>query len=462
MASNSTRSRWLAPLTTAVLVLAWAHGCGGDETENPTGSSSSTASSGAGAGGNTSSSASGTGGSVASGGAGGAGGAGGMTPQAPTNADCSPASGSAGNLKLTEIATGFTDPTFITAPWGDDERMFVTELAGEITLIKNGNESSFLDISSLVDSGGERGLLGLAFHPDYANNGRFFVHHSEAGTGDTVIAEYRRDPANPDLADGTAVATVLTETQPQGNHNGGMIGFSPFDGMLYIGLGDGGGADDTYNNGQTISTLLGAILRIDVATTPYSIPAGNLGGGAAAEIWDYGLRNPWRFSFDICGGDLYIGDVGQDCYEEINVEAAGDGNKNYGWPITEGQHCFNAPDHFVCDLVPPTDCTTTGTELSAVEYMHTAGPPCWSVTGGYVYRGAAIPWLRGAYLYADYCTGQIWSFRWSGGAATDQQELTSDLWQGLSQGAISSFGQDNDGEMYVVGYGGSIYRIEAE
>jgi glucose/arabinose dehydrogenase len=461
MAFDNRRFGWLTPIAGAAVIVAWAHGCGGDETRPPSsGTLTTTSSSGGGADTTTTTTTGSTTGAGGAGGLGG-GGAGGMTPQAPTNADCSPATGALPALKLTEVTTGFTNPILVTAPWGDDERLFIVEQGGQITLRKNGSESTFLDIDPLTNGSGERGLLGLAFHPDYANNGRFFVHYTDNG-GDNVIAEYRRDPVNPDLADGTAVATVLTETQPDSNHNGGMIAFSPFDGMLYIGFGDGGGSDDAYNHGQTVSSRLAALLRIDVSTTPYSIPTGNLvGGGAAPEIWDYGLRNPWRFSFDICGGDLYIGDVGQDCYEEVDVAAAGDGNKNWGWPLTEAQHCFNAPDHNVCDLVPPGDCTTTGTELSTVEYAQAMGR-C-SVTGGYVYRGAAIPALRGAYLYADYCTGEIWSFRWNAGTVSDQQDLSSDLWQGLGQGPVSSFGQDNAGELYVVAYGaGTIYRIDPE
>jgi glucose/arabinose dehydrogenase len=230
--------------------------------------------------------------------------------------------------------------------------------------------------------------------------------------------------------------------------------------MLYIGLGDGGAGGDPLGNGQKTDTLLGKLLRIDVSTLPYTIPAGNIstgnlcgqglpGSGPCSEIWDHGLRNPYRFSFDACSGDVYIGDVGQGAWEEIDIAAAGDGNKNWGWRLKEGDHCFN----------PATNCDPQNiTTAPAAEYNHNAGK-C-SVTGGYVYRGSNIPWLRGAYIYGDYCTGDTWMLRWANGQATDPVNLTVDL---ESKGLrISSFGQDARGEIYLIHYFGGIFRIDAE
>jgi glucose/arabinose dehydrogenase len=356
----------------------------------------------------------------------------------------------------------------IVAAPGDDRRLFILGQGGKISLLLDGQlqPTPFLDITSLVhqpSGGDERGLLGLAFHPDYDRNGRFFVYYtdkSSAGgsTGNQVLAEYARS-SDPNVAKPGVVNVLFTEFDNQGNHNGGMLAFSPKDGFLYIGMGDGGGAGDAhgaFGNGQNLATKWGKILRIDVASTPYAIPAGNMTavppgnpttGAVVKEIWDYGLRNPWRFSFDACTSDLYIGDVGQVTYEEIDVEPAGTGQKNYGWRLTEGNHDFNPQGYDKTGITPAVD-----------EYTHTGGN-C-SVSGGYVYRGSAIPGLRGTYLYGDYCSGRIWAFSWKNGVKSPTTELTTDL--GSAGFSVVSFGQDNNGEVYVVSLGGSIYRIDAQ
>jgi glucose/arabinose dehydrogenase len=298
----------------------------------------------------------------------------------------------------------------------------------------------------LVQNQGERGLLGLAFHPDYAQNRRFFVHYSAASDGDTTLAEYLTDANDPNVADPGSAYVFLSVAQPYANHNGGSIEFSPMDGFLYIGLGDGGSGNDPMDNAQNMSSYLGKMLRIDVDPTPFTNPPGNLSG----PIWDLGLRNPYRFSFDACTGDLYIGDVGQNQYEEVNVEPAGEGGKNYGWRDMEGMHCNGA--------IEP-NCSMAGFTLPVLEYTHSQG--C-SISGGYVYRGSKIPGLRGAYLYGDYCSGRVWFTRYDVANQTvaTPVELTGDL--GSDRYAISSFGQDASGEIYLVDHGGSVLRIDPE
>jgi len=328
----------------------------------------------------------------------------------------------------------------LAVPAPGDDRLCVVEQGGRIVTLDAGLLSVFLDVSSLVSTGGERGLLGLAFHPDYATNGRFFINFTN-DENDTIVAEYRRSLLDGSVADPAPVQTLLNVPHPFSNHKGGMLEFGA-DGNLYIALGDGGGGGDPMNNAQNLGSLLGKLLRIDVSTTPYSIPGGNL-AGAAPEVWDYGVRNPWRFSFDACNGDLYIGDPGQSSWEEINFEPAGSGNRNYGWRTMEGAHCFS----------PMNGCSAAGLTLPIVEYPSAQG--C-AVIGGFVYRGSAIPSLRGAYLYGDFCSGEVRSFRVSGGGATDQALLLS---TGLS---ISSFGRDANNELYVLDAGGGVYRIEAQ
>ena len=427
-----------------MLPVAALGACSGDETETSGQTTTTTESTTTTT--DTTTTTTGAGGGDGGQGQGGSGGDGGSGGVIPGNFDCSAPTGAVPALKLTEVANGLSSPVLAKSAPGDD-RLFIVEQGGTVRILDNGTllDPPFLDVSGIINAGGEQGLLGLAFHPSYATTGRFFVHYSAQGDGHTVIAEYVRS-ADPNVADPTPVAIVLEQDQPEGNHNGGSIEFGK-DGMLYIFLGDGGGGGDnhgTIGNGQDLTTKLGKVLRIDVTTLPYQSPAGNLVGGAP-EIWDYGVRNPWRDSFDPCTGDLYIGDVGQGSWEEVDVEPQGMGNQNYGWRRMEGTHCYEQ------------NCDMTGITLPVVEYDH--GQGC-SVTGGYVYRGAAIPGLRGTYFYGDYCQGRIWTFFYAGGQATQQAEVTDDLQSaGIS---ISSFGQDNDGEVYVVDHGGAVYKIEAE
>jgi glucose/arabinose dehydrogenase len=344
------------------------------------------------------------------------------------------------------VVSGLASPVFLTAAPGDAERLFVVERGGRVVIIRNGAvlASPFLDIQDLVTSGGERGLLSMAFHPDFSQNGEFFVDYTDVNS-DTRVARYQVS-ADPDVADPASGEVILTVAQPYSNHNGGQLAFGP-DGMLYIGLGDGGSAGDPLGNGQDPTTLLGAILRIDVdGGAPYVIPADNpfvSDGEARDEIWTYGLRNPWRFSFDRQTGDLYIGDVGQSAWEEVDVQpAASGGGENYGWNIMEGTHCYDA-----------TSCDQAGLDLPVLEYSHSEG--C-SITGGYVYRGSSLPILTGHYLYADYCSGWIRSFRYVGGEAVDLRDWSSALAPGTG---ISSFGQDALGELYVMTLSGDVFRI---
>ena len=439
----------LGPLTVPFFAaLAAAQACSSSDQTSPAAASSASnatasttttsASANGGAGGG--STTSGQGGVTA--GTGGSGGSGGGMPL--SNADCSAPSGATGKLKLTKLPQQFLSPMLAASPRGDDTRMFVAERAGYVQLAKNGQKTEFLDIHNKVRTDGEFGLLGMALHPDYANNGRFFLHYSAAADGATTVEEYRRDPNDPDKADPNPVgAPYLKVAQPASNHDGGSLEFSPKDGFLYLGLGDGGGACDTFKSGQDQNKLLGKILRIDISSNPYKIPPGNMAGGKP-EIWDTGMRNPFRFNFDACTGDLYIGDVGQSSYEEIDVEPAGKGNLNYGWNFMEGSHCLDETK--TCPQAPT--CMKTGFTLPVAEYTH-AGGQC-SVTGGRVYRGHAIPWLRGKYFYADYCSGRVFSFRWNNGAISDTAEHTADLGTGFG---IVAFAEDNKGEMYIINLG---------
>jgi glucose/arabinose dehydrogenase len=344
------------------------------------------------------------------------------------------------------VVSGLSSPVFLTAPPGDTTgRLFVIEQGGRVIIVRNGAAlgTPFLDLTDSVVSGGEQGLLGMAFYPDYASSGRFIVSYTRLD-GSSVVARYRVSTGNPDLADPLSGQTLLTVSQPYANHNGGMVAFGP-DGYLYFGLGDGGGGGDPLNTGQDRTDLLGSMLRLDVSGAGgYATPSSNPYAGSAtfrAELWNYGLRNPWRFSFDRQTGDLYIGDVGQNALEEIDVAAAGSGGgENYGWNTMEGKSCYGG-----------SGCNQAGLVLPVLDYPH--GGAC-SVTGGYVYRGPAIPALQGTYLYGDYCAGWVRGFRWQGGQAMDLRE-----WTALAGGSISSFGEDADGELYIVRYGGAIYRI---
>jgi glucose/arabinose dehydrogenase len=345
-------------------------------------------------------------------------------------------------------SAGFTFPTFVTAPPGDS-RLFVVERAGVIRLYKAGAVVStpFLDITALVKSdAGEQGFVGLAFDPQYASSGRFFVSYVNLA-GESVLASYTVS-GNADVANAASRVERLVVPHPAtAYHYSGGLAFGP-DGYLYMALGDGGESTDPNNYGQGLADLLGNILRLDVSgSTGYTIPASNpfvSTAGARGEVWAYGLRNPWRFAFDRANGDLYIGDVGQDTREEIDVSTAASGGGkglNYGWATMEGTTCYRV-----------AGCDQTGLTLPVLDYPH--DPRC-SVTGGYVYRGSAIPALQGTYFYADYCQSQLHSFRYVGGVATDQRD-----WTTLDSGNnVVSFGEDAAGEMYVVTRGAGIYRI---
>ncbi len=355
-------------------------------------------------------------------------------------------------LKLTEIANGFNASLLVTAPPGDTTRLFVVEQGGKIKLIKNGTllPTPFLNLgtsgSDLIAFSGERGLLGLAFHPNYSTSGRFWVNYTRKSDGATVVAEYIRSAGDADIATPTAVKIVFTVDQPFANHNGGMLAFAP-DGTLFIGMGDGGSIGDPQNNAQNLESALGKMLRIDVDTYPTPV-AGNrtVSGAENPHVWDWGFRNPWRYSFDRSNGDLYIADVGQNAYEEINIETSGQGLKNYGWRITEGKHCYN----------PLLGCDFSGITLPVLDYNHSTGT---SITGGYVYRGSAIPSIVGRYFFADFIHKRIWSFLWSGGTVQNLLEHTIEM---ELDSNISSFGEDANGEIYVVDYGGRIFRIDIQ
>ncbi|WP_437648463.1 PQQ-dependent sugar dehydrogenase [Sorangium sp. So ce362] len=385
--------------------------------------------------------------------------------------ECDEPGGTVPPLKLTEVVSGFDRPLYVTSEPADASRLYVIEQVGRIRLVKNGalQDASFLDITGLVTPvdtsyDDEKGLLGLAFHPDYAENGRFFVYFNarrqsaESPAGLTLM-EFSRSPSNPDIAVPESKRSFFRITSGvMGNHNGGMLAFGP-DGMLYVGVGDGGGQSDNpdpNNNGQNIDVKLAKILRIDVDNHP-TAPAGNLTGGDP-DIWDYGLRNPWRFSFDRCRGDLYIGDVGGRLFEEINIEPRGQGHKNYGWSVTEGATCLKASQSPGCDsstITPPVK-----------RYDHDNGDG--SVTGGYVYRGSKIPALRGKYLYGDFASDRVWMFTWKDGVATPAMptqlgtSLSQDLDSVSTIEGLASFGEDAAGELYIVSYGGTIFRIDPE
>lgn len=368
--------------------------------------------------------------------------------------DCEPVSGTALATEIVAAEPAIDQPVFVTSPPGDP-RLFVVQRCGVIKIIADGAvlDKPFLDISLISDqprvdcSSDEEGLLGLAFHPDYRRNGRFFIKYTRTidGTRSNLIAEYQVS-TDPNVA-GVTEKPIIDIRQPQANHNSGMVAFGP-DGYLYIGTGDGGGSGDPDDNGQDPATLLGAILRLDVdGGDPYAIPASNPYAGSAngpedprPELWAIGLRNPWRFSFDRDTGDLYIGDVGQGEWEEINVQPASSaGGVNYGWNIYEGAHCY-----------PPgtTGCNPAGMTMPVAEYRHRNiddNRRDKSVTGGYVYRGQCIPDIRGWYFYADYGSHIVRTFEYRDGAAQDNRELDVDFGE-----RIASFGEDAAGELYVV------------
>ena len=367
----------------------------------------------------------------------------------PTAGACAAGPPVAGIPALTArlVVSGLDDPLDLQSVPGDGERLYVVQQGGRIRIVRNGQLQSapFLDLASRISSGGERGLLGLAFHPQFASNRRFFVNYTNP-RGDTHISEFRAGSA--DAADAASERVLLVVGQPFANHNGGGLAFDN-SGRLLIGLGDGGSGGDPQNNGQRLDTLLGKILRIDVdGASPYGLPADNpflTAAGARGEIWAYGLRNPFKIAVDRPSGELYIGDVGQNRIEEIDVGLASRrGGENYGWRFTEGTQCFN----------PSSGCDRTGQTGPVYEYSHAEG--C-SVTGGAVYRGCRVPALAGTYFLADFCSGIVRSFRLAGGGATELRDWTASF-RGVS--APSSFGLDAQGELYIVDYDGELYRIE--
>jgi glucose/arabinose dehydrogenase len=331
---------------------------------------------------------------------------------------------------------------------GDRSRLFVVERAGRIRLLRNGSvvPTPFLDITDHVETTttAEQGCLGLAFHPRFAENGRFYVAYTSL-SGDTHVAEFRAG-AGADAVEPSTERTVLVVQPPFSSHLGGQLRFGP-DGMLYIGLGDGGSAGDPLGNVQSLGNLLGKLLRMDVEGQPYVVPSSNpfvQSTSARPEIWALGLRNPWRFAFDGATGDLFIGDVGQGHVEEIDVGlATRRGGENYGWPVTEGSECFP----------PGAECSKTGLTLPVAEYTHVEG--C-AVVGGVVYRGCRMPGYGGTYFYGDFCRGFVRSFRFQNGRAVEERDWTEAV--GPRKG-LTSFGTDAEGEVYMLELGGSVYRI---
>jgi glucose/arabinose dehydrogenase len=352
----------------------------------------------------------------------------------------------------------FTTPTYLTSPPGDRDRLFVVEQAGRIRIVRGGATlpTPFLDIASLVVSGGERGLLSLAFPPDYSASGRFYVYYTARNpSGAVTIAEYRVS-TNADVADPASQRIVLSIAHPRSNHNGGQLQFGP-EGYLYIGTGDGGGGGDPDRAGQRLDTLLGKLLRIDPRPgpggAPYNVPAGNpfVGrAGARPEIWSYGLRNPWRFSFDRQTGDLSIADVGQNQWEEIDLSPAASGagrGANFGWSCWEGRHVYeNNSGNPECNPLP------TNHVPPVWEYSHNRG--C-SITGGYVVRDQTLPALAGRYVYGDYCDAHLWSAQLRTPDAQEDRRL------GLDVSSLTSFGEDACGRVYAVSQSGPVYRLQA-
>lgn len=349
---------------------------------------------------------------------------------------------------LTQVATGLSRP--VAVAHAGDTRLFITEQRGTVMIYDGTSvrQTPFLDIRNLVGSSGfEQGLLGLAFHPRYAQNGFFYVNYTDLA-GDTIVARYSVSATDPNRADITSARMLLRIEQPFANHNGGQLQFGP-DGYLYIGMGDGGAANDPNNRAQNLGDLLGKMLRIDVDSgNPYGIPPSNPfinTPGAHDEIWSYGLRNPWRFTFDRATGELWIADVGQGQREEVNFQPATSvGGENWGWRLMEGTRCFN----------PGSNCNNGSLVLPVIEYGHENG--ACSVTGGYVYRGTRFARLAGTYIYGDFCNGVIWgATRNAAGGFTSRVLLDTSL-------ALSTFGEDIAGELYVADHaGGRLFRIES-
>jgi len=366
------------------------------------------------------------------------------------------ASAAGTGVVLTPIVSGLHSPVQVTAAPDGSGRLFVVEQGGKVRIVKKGVllATPFIDIGRFIVTGGERGLLGIAFHPSYKANGKFYLYFTRKGDGYIAINEYRVSPGNPDIARYTALRRIITIAHPYANHNGGHMAFGP-DGYLYIGTGDGGSGGDPGNRAQNLDVLLGKMLRINVngsvGARQYRIPASNpyVGRAGRDEVWSRGLRNPWGWSFDRVTGDLWIGDVGQNRYEEIDrsvvsrTSTSRGRGVNYGWRIVEGRHCYR----------PASGCRTTGLTMPVVEYSHSQG--C-SVIGGYVYRGTAVPALRGRYVFGDLCSGKIWTISRTAAIPAAKTTLLS------TSMLISAFGEDGSGELYVLDFsGGRLYRFAA-
>ncbi len=367
---------------------------------------------------------------------------------------------------LTHLPGSLSSPVHVTNAHDGSGRLFVVQQTGQIRIFKDGAflSTPFLDVSSLINCCGEQGLLSVAFHPNYASNGYFYVYYINnlVSPGDITIARYTVSSGDPDVADPTSALILLVIPHPVNtNHYGGQLFFGPTDGYLYLGTGDGGSGGDPPNNAQNLGVMLGKLLRIDVDGSgavpcgqsdpmPYGIPASNPFAGVSGdceEIWAYGVRNPFRFSFDRATSDLYIGDVGQNCWEEIDVQpAASTGGENYGWRIMEGFHCYNT--NMTCN---PVSCDQSGLVLPVLEETHDDG---WcALIGGYLYRGTMIPGLQGTYIYSDNCLGDLYAASETGGTWSRSLLLSTSL-------AVSSFGEDEAGELYVCDLSGGLYRLD--
>ena len=355
------------------------------------------------------------------------------------------------SVEVTFPNLSFTRPVFLTYPNDDTNRLFVVLQQGQIMVFPNKQDTQatvFLAIDEKVnDDGNEEGLLGLAFDPDYKSNGYFYVYYTANSPRRSVISRFSVSDNDPNKANTSSELVIMEVPQPYSNHNGGMMAFGP-DRMLYIGLGDGGSGGDPHGNGQNRNVLLGKILRIDISKSSrsekYRIPPDNPFVGqenSRGEIWAYGLRNPWRFSFDRVTNMLWAADVGQDSLEEVDIIEKG---ANYGWNIMEGSLCYP---------LPTSNCNKEGLKLPVAQYTHADG--C-SITGGYVYRGSKLRSLYGAYIYGDFCSGKIWGLRYDGSKVVEHMELIDSNMQ------ISSFGEDQAGELYVLSFDNHIYRFKTE
>lgn len=364
---------------------------------------------------------------------------------APTAAGWDP---KAVTIGFSSIASVPGRPLAIADAGDGSGRLFVAEQGGKVYILEGETVASvpFLDLSGQVSGGSEQGLLGIAFHPDFPVDNRVFLDYTDRA-GDTVVSSFAVAAGSPDTVVPGSEVVILTVDQPYPNHNGGTIAFGP-DGYLYVALGDGGSGGDPQNRAQSLDTLLGKILRIDVDDTSggrnYGIPASNpfAGSGARDEIWLYGLRNPFRFSFDRATGDLWIGDVGQNAWEEVDVARAGAGGINFGWRVMEGAHCFS----------PSSGCSTNGLEMPVVEYGRGSG--C-AIIGGNVYRGSAYPVLRGGYVFSDVCTGLTWGLDAGAGGPQALVQIAE------APGGIAGYGEDESGELYAAGLDGQVYRVTA-